>query len=308
MSRKISPARQTSSNNSTSLVGLAALDGSDASAVLAGLNSPASLASPRIIAITNFKGGAGKTTTSVALASALAQRGHRTLLVDLDPQANATAWLSRSPVALGSSVGEWLLAAPAGMSPREVGPGDESLGGRLHLLPATTALADQEEVLGRRKNYQYALAQGLSAYAAGYDYLVLDCAPSIGPLTRMALCAATDYLVPCLPEKFHFDGLAKIHQLAGGVQAKYNAGLTLAGVLFCRYNAGQKGQVAHSIVQAAGHVYGQHQLLPSIRQDAAVGKAQTKGELLHRFDALSNALEDYAALTEHLLTHFTHPR
>jgi chromosome partitioning protein len=270
--------------------------------------SPARSAGPTITAVVNFKGGAGKTTTAVTLACELAAvAGKRVLLVDLDAQANATTWLLKGQT-FARTVGDWLLEDAGTPMPTETVRDDAAgegptLGHRLHLLPASIGLSDQEEVLGRRRNYQRLLAEKLAPYAGSYDVIILDCPPAIGPLTRMALCAATEYLVPCLPEKFHFDGLGKITQLAAGIQAKHNPALRLAGILFCRYNAGQKGQVAHGIVLATGHVYGEHQLLPFIRQDAAVGKAQTKGEPLHQYDHECNALADYSAVAEILYQH-----
>lgn len=254
----------------------------------------------RVIALANFKGGAGKTTSAVNLAANLAQLGYRVLLIDLDAQANASHCLFRPAQLRGvPTVGEWLLAGAGALrvAPVPDEPGAGSLGANLALLPASVHLADQEEELASRPQAHQLLATGLRTVRLSYDFVVLDCPPSLGLMTRMALCAADYYLVPLMAEKFYFDGLKRLTQLADGIRAQHNPQLRLAGLFFCRYSAGLRRRLNHDIVHAAGHVYGEEAVLPAIRQDVALAEAQATATLLHRLAPASNGAADYRALT-----------
>lgn len=245
----------------------------------------------------------GKTTTVVNVAAGLAELGHRVLVVDLDAQANATAALFLRGFAT-HTVGEWLLgggrdaaAIRAWEAPPEAGP--PAL--HLHVLPAHVLLADQEEELRQRPAYEQLLARALAPLTAAYDYILLDCPPSIGPMTRMALCAATAYVVPCLAEKFSFDGLRLITQLAAGVTSRHNAALRLAGIVFTQYHPGGRNNLHQDVVLATEHVYGAAALLPAIRKDVALAQAQRRGLLAVHYKPDSNAVADYRALTQALV-------
>ena len=293
--RLASQASLTGSTGSTDSPGRADTADSTGTARLAPLATGA-----RVIALANFKGGAGKTTSAVNLAANLAQLGYQVLLIDLDAQANASHCLFKPAQLRGCpTVGEWLLAGAGTLrvAPVPDEPGEGSLGGNLALLPASVHLADQEEELAARPVAHQLLATGLQAVRPAYDFIVLDCPPSLGLMTRMALCAADYYLVPLMAEKFYFDGLKRLTQLADGIRAQHNPGLRLAGLFFCRYNPSLRRRLNHDIVHAAGHVYGEEAVLPAIRQDVALAEAQATATLLHRLAPASNGAADYRALT-----------
>lgn len=295
------PAPRTSSK-AASKAGEAGSASNVSAASKAGAASAARPPAP-IIAFANFKGGVGKTTTVVNVAACLAELDHRVLVVDLDAQANATAALFLRGFTT-HTVGDWLLgggrdaaAIRPWAAPPEAGP--PAL--HLHVLPAHVLLADQEEELRQRPAYEQLLARALAPLTPAYDYILLDCPPSIGPMTRMALCAATAYVVPCLAEKFSFDGLRLITQLAAGVASRHNAALRLAGIVFTQYHAGVRNNLHQDVVLATEHVYGAAALLPPIRKDVALAQAQRRGLLALHFKPDSNAVADYRTLTHALL-------
>jgi len=257
--------------------------------------SPGSIRSPQIIAVTNNKGGVGKTTTALNVAAELAHRGHRTLLIDLDMQANATTGLFKRGAPGGRTVGMGLLseAAAAELITKT------SLE-NLSLLPANIHLAKQSEELYRQEGYEQRLKQLLVPVAATYDFVIIDCPPMLGAMTYVALTAATAYLVPCEPEKYSFDGLRLVVNLASGVQAQINPDLKMAGVFFTKYNPKKRSSLHHDIVDAAEHLY-PDKVLPNIRADQSLAQAQRAGEPTILYKPDCNGVADYAALTTAIL-------
>jgi chromosome partitioning protein len=176
-----------------------------------------------IYALANQKGGVGKTTTAVNLAACLAEAGERTLLIDLDPQANATSGLGER--ANGTSSFDLLDGAAVDELAAET---------RFHnleLIPARPDLAGAAAVLTPRTDAERYLSQALRPAASRYRFIFLDCPPSLGPLTVNALAAADRVLVPVQAEYYALEGVAQILSSIEAVRARLNPRLTLAGVL-----------------------------------------------------------------------------
>lgn len=260
-----------------------------------------------VIAVTNNKGGVGKTTSALNLAAALAARGHRVLLGDLDMQANTTS--AMFPRGFRQhTIGDWLLGSSAARDVirpvPDVAPGTagaEQLPLHLHLLPATTDLADQELQLLAQPDYQLLLRKQLSKVASHYDYTVLDCPPSMGVMTYMAFCAADRYVVPCEAEKFSFDGVKLVERLALSIQKSHNPKLLLAGLFFTKYNPRMRRRLNHEVVLATEMHFGSDKILPHIRQDVALAEAQTRGICTLRYNPGCNGVADYAELATSIL-------
>ena len=176
-----------------------------------------------VYAVANQKGGVGKTTTAVNLAACLAEAGERALVVDLDPQANATSGLGER--ANGCSSYELLDGVPL----REVVRPTRFA--NLHLVPARPELAGAAVELARREDGERFLARSLDDARERYSFVFLDCPPSLGPLTVNALVAADKVLVPVQAEYYALEGLAQMLRSLELVRARLNPRLAVAGVL-----------------------------------------------------------------------------
>ena len=182
-----------------------------------------------IFALANQKGGVGKTTTAVNLAACLARAGERTLVVDLDPQANATSGLGEH--ANGTSSYDLFDGAPlAELSQR-------TRFANLDLVPAHPELAGAEVELGAGTGSQTFLARALAPARSRYSFVFVDCPPSLGRLTVSALAAAERVLVPVQCEYYSLEGLAQLVRSVEHVRARLNPRLTLAGVILTMADA-----------------------------------------------------------------------
>jgi chromosome partitioning protein len=183
----------------------------------------------RIYAVANQKGGVGKTTTAINLAACLAEAGEAALVVDLDPQANATSGLGER--ANGTSSYDLLDGAPL----RELARPTRFP--NLHLVPAKAELAGAAVELSQRARGERFLAEALTEAGESYPFVFVDCPPSLGPLTVNALAAADRVLVPVQAEYYALEGVSQLLRSIELVRARLNPRLTLAGVLLTMVDA-----------------------------------------------------------------------
>ena len=186
-----------------------------------------------VYAIANQKGGVGKTTTAVNVAACIAEAGYRTLLVDVDPQGNATVGLGveRSGPGLYDALSD---GVPAAEAVRETGVEN------LSVLVSTPDLAGATMELPRVPGSEHRLREVLAAIRDDYAFVVLDCPPSLGPLTVNALVAADRVIVPVQTEYFALEGLAGLLETLGLIQRELNPRLTIAGMLLTMHDARTK--------------------------------------------------------------------
>src|SRR5690625_4554289 len=178
------------------------------------------------LAIANQKGGVGKTTTAINLAACLAALGYRTLVVDLDPQGNASSGLGIDHQELSASVYN-VLAGEVSVADALV----ETAFDGLHALPATTDLAAAElELVGVQDQREFYVRNMLAPLRSSYDYIVLDCPPSLGLLTLNALVAADRVLIPVQAEYYALEGLARLQETLDLVRKHLNPRLELDGL------------------------------------------------------------------------------
>ena len=253
------------------------------------------------IAVANNKGGVGKTTTAGSIGAALATLGHRVLLVDLDEQCNLSSWLGAGKSS-AYHVGALLLAPveqAAGWRTLPVATG-------LELLPCHQLLGESLEKLRKQKDATpyYRLRDRLAGLTAGrFDYVVLDCPPgNLDGMTYNAFCAAQAYIVATDPEPFSVEGLAKIMQLATGVQTELNKQLRFVGFVLPKFNPSVRGALRRQMLDGVQQHYGPQSVLGNVRQDAVVPEAQGMRQTLFDYAPESRAAADYLSITTKLLT------
>jgi len=246
-----------------------------------------------VYALANQKGGVGKTTTAVNLAACVAEAGYDTLLVDIDPQANAT-------IALG-------IAKDAPRTVYDVLIGDATLDEvvmpttieRLSLAPAGPDLAGATVELPRTSGSEVRLREALGDVRDKYAFTLLDCPPSLGPLTVNALVAADRVIVPVQAEYFALEGLAGLLDTLSLVQRDLNPRLTVAGMLLTMYDGRTK--LSQQVVSEVREHFGDRVFETVIPRTTKLAEAPSFGKPIMYYDAYSPATAAYELLAQELL-------
>jgi chromosome partitioning protein len=237
----------------------------------------------RVYALANQKGGVGKTTTAINLAACLAEAGERALVVDLDPQANATSGLGER--ANGTSSYDLLDGAPLAELARP------TRFANLELVPSKRELAGAVVELARRDDGDRYLANALASGTDAYSYVFLDCPPSLGPLTVNALAAADRVLVPVQAEYFALEGLSEILRSIDLVRTRLNPRLELGGVLLTMVD--RRTRLAADVVAEVRRHLGEQVFRTSVPRAVRVAEAPSHGLPLTVYDRHSSAADAY---------------
>ena len=246
----------------------------------------------RTIAVANQKGGVAKTTTVASLGSALAERGRKVLLVDLDPQSCLTFSLGLDPDAVELSIHDVLLGriGPSmAIQPTEDG---------VDLLPATIELAGAEAQLLSRPGREYVLRSALEEVSAAYDVVLLDCSPSLGVLTLNALTAADELIIPLQCEMLSHRGVGQLLDTVADVQRILNPGLRVLGVLPTMFD-GRTNHARAVLADVAGR-YSLPVLEPAIPKSVRFAEAPAAGRSVLTTARRGRGSEAYRELAEGL--------
>ena len=253
----------------------------------------------RRIAIINQKGGVGKTTTAVNLGAALARAGRRVVVVDLDPQANASLHLGAE---LGPEEAS-IYSVLCGGVPFEQALRGTSIPG-LSLLPSHIDLSGAElelaSAIGRETVLRDAIADWMAA-AGGppTDYLLFDCPPSLGLLSVNGLSAAEEVIVVLQTEFFALQGLSKLIEIIQLLRRRLNPDLRLSGVLPCLYDS--RLRLAREVLGEIRRYFGEQVFKTPIRSNVKLAEAPSHGQTIFEYDPSSSGARDYAALAQELL-------
>jgi chromosome partitioning protein len=253
----------------------------------------------RRIAVLNQKGGVGKTTTTVNLAAALAADGHKTLVLDLDPQAHATLHLGLLPGRSGPSLYEVLTQnMPLADVRREVAPNLFICGSHIDLAGAELELIG---MVGR----EVILRDQLEADDETFDYILMDCPPSLSLLTLNALCAAREVLIPLQAHFLALHGLSKLLETIHLVAKRVNRDLRVSGVLLCLYDAGTR--LGGEVIEDLDRFFDNKRSGPlpwsdaqvyrtRIRRNIRLAECPSFGQSIFQYAPSSRGAEDYASL------------
>lgn len=248
----------------------------------------------RTIAITNQKGGCGKTTTSVNLAAALALKNYRVLLFDLDPQGHATLGLGTIPENLKHTIYDLIVNPQIRLEQLLVRTNIP----KLLLAPSNVLLSGAEAALMGMQEREYVLMDRLKGYERYFDYCIIDCSPSLSLLTLNALDAATEVIVPMQTHYYSIEGLKQVLETLDVVQNRFNPLLNIRGILLTL--AEQGTVLCKDVEKQMRDYFGDLVLKTVIHRNIRLAEAPAAGESIMTFDKNNPGAMEYKQLAEEI--------
>ena len=248
----------------------------------------------KIIAFANQKGGVGKTTSAINVAASLGQLGKKVLLVDLDPQGNTTSGLGVAKKSLKCTTNEILV--------EEANPTDAIIKtdfANLSVIPTNIALAGAEFELYTGERAQYRLRDALLPLRDDYDYIIIDCPPSLGLLTMNGLAAADGVVIPMQCEFYALEGLAQLMITVGRIKKSCNPDLMIAGILVTMYNG--RLVLSMQVMNELKKHYGDKLFRTTISRNVRLTEAPGFGMPVFYHDKHSKGSQEYIAVANELI-------
>ena len=248
----------------------------------------------KIIAIANQKGGVGKTTTSVNLAASLGVLEKKVLLIDADPQANATSGLGVDVERV--EIGSYQLIEHSASAEECI---IKTSAPNVDIIPAHIDLVAIEIELVDKDEREYMLRKAIQHLKSSYDYILIDCAPSLGLLTLNALTAADAVIIPIQCEYFALEGLGKLLNTIKSVQKLHNRALDIEGMLLTMYDS--RLRLSNQVVEEVQKHFSNMVFETIIQRNVKLGEAPSFGESIINYDVASKGASNYLSLAQEII-------
>lgn len=248
----------------------------------------------KVIAIANQKGGVGKTTTAINLAAALGVLEHRTLIIDADPQANSTSGLGIDPRNVEHSIYDCVIG---NVRPQEIIKQSDSP--NLDILPSNIDLVGAEIEMINLEEREFMIQKAIKDVREKYEFIIIDCSPSLGLITVNSLTASDSVIVPVQCEYFALEGLGKLLNTIKIVQSRLNPELGLEGILLTMYDT--RLRLANQVVEEVKMHFQQMVFDTVIHRNTTLGEAPSHGQSIIMHDASSKGAVNYLNLAREIL-------